>query len=143
MTFQLSLPFLPVKMPFDGEYAMSLCTVAGLYGFTGGLFGIASPLGAAAFGFASMMSTRIVNSIFEKWGYPAHLAQKVIHFVSSFFLGSLISAFAINATGLTFSFAAGMLLHAVALSTVLTVMLVAIPCILCVGAAIGIRLVPE
>jgi hypothetical protein len=139
----LTLPFCPVKVPFDGEYVLSLFAVAGLYGLTGGVLAVTSPLSAAAFGIASMLSTRVIQSIFDKWGYPAHLAQKVIYFVSSFFLGSLISAFAINALGLSFSFAAGMLLHGAILSTLLSVTLVALPCILCIGAAIGVRLLPD
>src|SRR5690348_1555380 len=136
----ITLPFCPVKVPFDGEYAMSLFAVAGLYGITGGLFAIAPPLSAGAFGIASMLSSRAIQSVSDKWGYSGHLAPKVACFASSFFLGSTISAFAINAIGLSFSFAAGMLLHGAILTTLLSVALVALPCILCIGAAIGIRL---
>ncbi len=143
MAIQSLLPFCPLQNPANTEYGISLLGTAGLYALSGVLLGVAPPLGAALFAVVSTLGTRTIHYALNKWFEPASIPQKIACFVTAFFAGSLISAFLTNAVGLSMSFAVGMLLHAAALSTVLTVICVALPCVLCLGAAIGVRLLPE
>jgi hypothetical protein len=137
------LPFPIARPRWDTEYALSMCGVAGMYALAGAVCPVATPLAAAVYGIASALSTRAILCVFNKCHSPTELTQKVASFVVAFLAGSLISAFLTNASGLSMSFAAGMLLNAVIISSVLTVTFVAIPCILFFGAAVGLRFLPS
>lgn len=138
------IPFLPDYTQFNTQWALSVCGVAGLYGLVGCALPLATPIAAAVFGVTSTLSSRVFLWIFDKLECTQDIVtQKVAAFAISLFAGSIVGTLLTNATGLSLSFAAGILLHTAVVGSVLTVIFVAIPCLLCIGATIGIYYLPN
>jgi hypothetical protein len=125
------------------HYGIHLCGTAGFYAINGALFGIATPLAAALFLVGSSLSARAIHHALDKCFQPKSIANRVCCFATAFFAGSLAGAYLTTAMGLTITFASAMMLHAAALAVVVTITCLAIPCILCAGAAIGVKLLPN
>lgn len=125
------------------EYYGSLCAATGAYGLAGAALGIASPITAALYGLTSILSTRLILPVYNQWRAPTNLTQRIIYFAAAFFSGTICGAVITNGLGFSIGAVTCILLHATVLSVVFLVIFVSIPCLLCMGTAIGVRLLPE
>jgi hypothetical protein len=138
-------PFVSFFRPkCDAEYITNLCGAAGLYVLAGSALSLTSPLSAAVYSLTSILSTRFALWAWDKCPCEQNdLTSKIAAFASAFFVGSIAGGFLTNALGLSMPFTTGLLLHGAVLATVLVVTGVALACILCIGACLTVRLLPE
>jgi hypothetical protein len=135
--------YFPILPRYDSDYILHMCNITGLYAIAGTMAAI--PVGTAAiYGVSSMMIAQLIFSVSDKINWREDdLIKKIVTFVSSFFVSSVLTAFLINSFGFAFSFTAGIVLHGLVLATVFNVVCVAFPLLLCIGAAIGVKLLPN
>ena len=126
---------------FDKDYDLSLFGMVGTYATIGTLTTLATPLTGAAYGLTTMLSTRpIVWLCKQAVDLEKSPIKKIALYFSAFVLANMFAASVIKLAGLPITLSGALLIPSTALTVTLTLVSIAIPCILAIGAAIGVHL---